>query len=268
MKLSVVPLLLVSSASINAFSILLHSTKSVTKPSISWSSIILWYGPEESQDETMMMMNNLVITSPVLRQVYPALLEWKQTYGHPNIPLGSKEGRQCQTLRRLHIQNKLLADEVAWLKQLGFIFTSLEDVYREADFDEMFQRLMNYEQEHPNNNFQIAKKCPSDPELGAWVTGIRRLAQEGVDPLHSYKLNQVGFAWISTRKCGSKFMDQYRKFIDQVQEQGREAVLSESKPVNWIKAQQEVLKRGTLSHTRVHYLADLFGEDWTTVGRL
>jgi hypothetical protein len=63
-------------------------------------------------------------------------------------------------------------------------------------------------------------------------------------------------------------MDQYRKFIEQVQEQGREAVLSESKTVTWIKAQQEALKRGTLSQTRVHYMGDLFGEDWTTVGRL
>jgi hypothetical protein len=136
-------------------------------------------------------MNKLVITSPVLQQVYPALVEWKQTYGHPNIPLGSKEGRQCQTLRRLRIQNKLLADGVAWLKQLGFIFTSLEEVHRQADFDEMFQRLMNYEQEHPNNNFQIPKKCPSDPELGAWETGIRRLGPDGVDHLHSHKLTQV-----------------------------------------------------------------------------
>jgi hypothetical protein len=266
MKLSVLPLLLVLSASVNAFSVLPLSTKSATKTSMS-SSSILWYSPEESQGETM-MMNNLVITSPVLQQVYPALLEWKQTYGHPNIPLGSKAGRQCQTLRRLHIENKLLVDEVAWLKQLGFIFTSLEDVYRMADFDEMFQRLMDYEQEHPNNNFQIPKKCPSDPVLGAWVTGIRRLGQDGVNPLHSRTLDQVGFAWQSTRKCGSKFMDQYRKFIEQVQEQGREAVLSESKTVTWIKAQQEALKRGTLSQTRVHYMGDLFGEDWTTVGRL
>lgn len=268
MKLSVVPLLLVSSASVNAFSILPHSTQSVTKTPMS-SSSILWYSEEESQDETLRMMDNsLVITSPVLQQVYPALLEWKQTYGHPNIPLGSKEGRQCQTLRRLHIQNKLLADEVTWLKQFGFIFTSLEDVYRQADFDEMFQRLMNYEQEHPDNNFQIPKKCPSDPELGAWVTGIRRLGPEEVDPLHSSKLTQVNFAWLSTRKCGSKFMDQYRKFIVQVEEQGRETVLSESKTVAWIKAQQEALKRGTLSQTRVHYMGDLFGEDWTAVGRL
>jgi hypothetical protein len=285
MKLfSVVPLLLMQSTSIHAFSILsIHSTNSVTK-----KTSILWYtqgpgpgpgqeGPEESsQEETLMMnyydnynnnYNNLVITSPVLKQVYPSLLEWKQTYGHPNIPLGTKEGRQCQTLRRLHLQDKLKAEEVTSLKQLGFIFTSLEDLYREADFNDMWQRLMAYEQDHPHNHFQIAKKCPSDPELGAWVTGIRRLGPDGVDPGHAQTLNDAGFAWISTRKCGSRFMDQYRQYIDQVSRHGRDAVRSQSQTVTWIKAQQEACKRGTLSQTRVHYLRDLFGDDWMTVGQ-
>jgi hypothetical protein len=146
-----------------------------------------------------------------LQQVYPALLEWKQTYEHPNIPLGSKEGRQFHALRRLYIENKPLADEVAWLNQLGFIFTSLEDAYRMAyrmaDFDKMFQRLMKYEQGHPNNIIlKCPKKCPSDPVLGVWVTGTRRLGQDGVNPLLSRKLDPRRFclAMQSMRKYGSK----------------------------------------------------------------
>jgi len=218
------------------------------------------YGRELNSEK-----NNLVISSPVLKQVYPELLKYIEKYGHPNIPLGTKEGRQCVTLRRLHIQNKLTSDEVTWLDSLGFTWHSLEDVYRYANFDELFERLMEYEARHPESNFQVPKKCKEDPELGAWVTGIRRLGRDGVNPEHERRLNSIGFAWESTRKCGSKFMAQYRLLTTRVETEGLETVMAEESTIQWIRAQKEVLKRGGLSQTRVHYMGQLFGEDWTTV---
>eukprot|EP00339_Tiarina_fusa_P002976 CAMPEP_0117037880 /NCGR_PEP_ID=MMETSP0472-20121206/26695_1 /TAXON_ID=693140 ORGANISM="Tiarina fusus, Strain LIS" /NCGR_SAMPLE_ID=MMETSP0472 /ASSEMBLY_ACC=CAM_ASM_000603 /LENGTH=302 /DNA_ID=CAMNT_0004747961 /DNA_START=188 /DNA_END=1096 /DNA_ORIENTATION=+ len=226
-----------------------------------------------------------VFTSPVLQQVYLSLLQHKQEYGNPNIPLGSKEGRQCHTLRRLHIQNKLTVDEVEWLTTIGFTFHSLEDVYKYADFDTLLTRLLEYETAHPDNNFQVPKKCPEDPELGAWVTGIRRLGPDGVNPVHERRLNEVGFAWKSTRKCGSKFMSQYRTYLEILKEKEENGdgdindnnenersnaetlIAADPKAVGWVQAQQEVLKRGDLSQTRVHYMEQLFGEDWTMIGK-
>lgn len=205
--------------------------------------------------------------SPVLKRVYPKLLEWKAQYGHPNIPLGSSEGRQCQTLRRMHIQKKLTDEEVDWLDSLGFVFHSLEDVYKDVCFDELFARLMDYESRHPESNFQVPKKCAEDPELGAWVTGIRRLGKEGTDPEHAKQLDQVQFVWISKKKCGSKFMLRYKELVQMVKVEGLETVMEDPKTTSWIKAQQEVVKRGDMSQTRIHYLEELFGEDWTSIGR-
>jgi hypothetical protein len=205
--------------------------------------------------------------SPVMKKVYPKLLEWKAAYGHPNIPLGNSDGRQCQTLRRLHIQQKLTDEEVEWLDSLGFIFHSLEDVYQDVDFNELFARLMEYEASHPASNFQIPKKCVEDPELGAWVTGIRRVGKEAVDPDHAKRLNEVGFAWESTRKCGSKFMLRYKELVLQVEAEGRDIVLDDPKTTSWIKAQQEVVKRGAMSQTRIHYLEELFGDSWLAMGK-
>lgn len=222
------------------------------------SSTNLLYGRDLNE-------NNLVISSPVLQQVYPDLLKYVDEYGHPNIPLGSKEGRQCQTLRRLHIQNKLSEEEIEWLDSLGFTWHSLEDVYKYADFDEIFQRLLDYEANHPESNFQVPKKCKEDPELGAWVTGIRRLGKDGVNPEHERRLDAIGFAWKSARKCGSKFMEQYRILSTRVNDETLGAVVAEESTVKWIRAQQEALKKGKLSQTRVHYMGSLFGEDWTTV---
>jgi len=205
--------------------------------------------------------------SPVLKRHCRELIQWKEIYGHPNIPLKYDGGNACQILRRLHVQKSLTDEEVEWLEEIGFRFHSIEDVYRFADFDVMMNKLLAYEEANPNNNFQVPKKCPEDPELGAWVTGIRRLGKDGVNPDHERRLCEIDFVWKSTRKCGSKFMNQFREWTKQVQLEGVEAVLEDPETIAWIQAQQLALMRGTLSQTRVQYMGHLFGERWTTIGK-
>ena len=82
------------------------------------------------------------IQSPVLKQVYPALLEHISQFGNPNIPLGNSNGKKCKVLRRLAFQKVLTEEEIDLLTSLGFRFNSLEDVYEEADFDECLGRLL------------------------------------------------------------------------------------------------------------------------------
>lgn len=205
------------------------------------------------------------ITSPVLKQAYFQLLDWKQIYGHPNIPLTNNGGKACQVLRRLRVQNKLLVEEVEWLDSIGFNFHSYEDMYTASDFGEMFDRLVLYESNHPGNNFQVPKKCEEDPELGAWVTGIRRLGKDGVNPEHERRLCEINFAWKSERKCGSKFMIQYRDYVQQAEQVGRDKILQNHETILWIQAQQRALKRGSLSQTRVTYMETLFGENWQEI---
>lgn len=41
-----------------------------------------------------------------------------------------------------------------------------------------------------------------------------------------------------------------------------EAIMSGTKTIEWIQAQQEVLKQGGLSQTQVHYMSRVFG-GWT-----
>lgn len=207
--------------------------------------------------------------SPVLQQVYPKLLEWKQEYGHPNIPLGTPEGRQCATLRRLQIQNKLTEEEIEWLDDIGFIFHSLEDVYSFVDFDALFARLMDYEARHPESNFQVPKKCAEDPELGAWVTGLRRLGPSKVDSKHAERLDEVGFVWVSKRKCGSKFMLQYKDLLKRVEGMSNsdalKCLLADPKINDLIQAQKQIYVKGKMSETRMNYMNNLFGESWISL---
>jgi hypothetical protein len=202
-----------------------------------------------------------------LISVYPHLLEFFQRHGHANIPLGSAEGRQCATLRRLAVQQKLSPQELDFLEQsVNFRFHSLEDVYGYANFEEMLQKLVAYEAIH-HDNYQVPKKYSPDPEFGAWVTGLRRLGPERVQPQHAATLNEIGFSWISKRKCGSKFMQFYRSILERLEDvddaERREEILQMDNEVQkWLQAQREARKRGTLSETRAGYLTNLFGKDW------
>ncbi len=215
------------------------------------------------------------IVSPVLRLVYPDLLKYLEQYGHPNIPLGSEAGRQCATLRRLHVQTKIVESDVAILDSMNFMWHSLEDVYTKQKeyFDDFMQRLQKYKMEN-DGDISPPKKYKNDPELGAWVTAVRRLyTVNEVDDEHVEVLNEFGFQWNSPRKCGSKFMQQYRSIQEQMEsitgqsldevDGQRRAILNEPEMKAWIKAQQIA----NLSETRKHYMAQLVGDDWMNFGQ-
>lgn len=207
------------------------------------------------------------IASPVLTQVYPALVAHKAKFGNPNIPLGSTDGKRCKTLRRLHFQNKLTEAEAALLTEMGFVFHSFEDVYHECDFDEMLGKLMNYHLKF--DTYQIPKKYEPDPELGAWVTMLRRLNNANDLPaIQIEKLDSIGFEWVSTRKCGSSFMKRYREvfaYLAKIVEAGgdvSELVHEDADVMKWVNAQRLAYENGNLSESRGEYMDDLPGIDW------
>ena len=196
------------------------------------------------------------IVSPVLKNVYPDLLLHIEKYQHPNIPLGNAAGRHCLTLRRLHSQQKLCESDIALLDTLHFTWHSLEDVYelQKDDFDAFLGRLLEY-----GGDFSPPKKYAADPELGAWVTALRRLKKQGrVDSTHIQQLEEAtnhSFSWISPRVCQSEFMKSYRAYKEQ---QDR---LASPDFAAFVRAQQAQYE--TLSQTRRSYMAELCGgEDW------
>jgi hypothetical protein len=196
--------------------------------------------------------------SPVLRQVYPALVAFKQRFGHVNIPLGSSDGRKCETLRRLQIQGKLSQRDFEALDELRFRWHSLEDVYHTVNFADLYRRLLEYGIEN-GGDLSVPKKYAPDPELGAWVTGVRRVGRAGVEPNHAEALDEVGFPWESPRMCGSSFMKRYREIKEMKDKEDPlgTAFLSDEKVQAWIRAQQEAAKRGSLSETRKQYMEKL-----------
>jgi len=228
------------------------------------------------------------IESKVLKRVYPAILAHIEEYGNANIPLGSKEGKYCKTLRRLAFQQNLSTDEIDLLTNLGFRWNNFEDVYEEADFDDCLDRLVRYEAE-VKSNYQIPKKYKPDPELGAWVTVIRRIGRENIEPQRMKQLDAIKFAWKSTRKCGSSFMGTYRPLKERlesccknvapsshvendgveaddlwelVDRKGMEDILQEETIGAWLMVQKKKHAAGDLSESRCTYMDQLPGFDW------
>jgi len=231
------------------------------------------------------------IRTPVLKKAYPAMIRNIERYGNPNIPLGSKEGTYCKTLRRLAFQNALSPDETTLLADLGFRFNDFEAVYEEADFDDCLDRLLRYE-EGAGSNYQIPKKYGPDPELGAWVTVVRRIGRENIEEERREKLDAVGFAWKSTRKCGSSFMSAYKALRSRlesfcepvggggvvgesddiavvwkvVDEESLGEVLRDEAVGKFLRKQKAALEGGTLSESRRTYMDRLPGFDWRVWG--
>ena len=154
------------------------------------------------------------------------------------------------------MQGKLPNSDIEVLDEMGFIWYSLEDVYalQKNNFDELLQRLIKY-----GGDLSPPKKYLSDPELGAWVTALRRLYRiDRVDPEHVEKLNAIGFSWVSPKSCGSQFMIQYREIVER---KTKENVFTDDAVISWIRAQQK--QHNNLSQTRKQYMAELLEiEDW------
>lgn len=222
------------------------------------------------------------IESKLLRRAYPAILGHIEEYGNPNIPLGSKEGNYCRMLRRAAFQQTLSTDEIDLLTDLGFRWNSFEGVYEEANFDDCLDRLLRYEEE-VKSNYQIPKKYHPDPELGAWVTVIRRIGRENIEPHRQAKLDAINFAWKSTRKCGSSFMGAYKSLKTRlesccrrtdgaadddetawelVDRSAMEEILREDDVRSWLGKQREAQRTGELSGSRCTYMDQLPGFDW------
>lgn len=170
----------------------------------------------------------------------------------------------CKVLRRMYLQNKLTSQEIELLSSINFKFSSLEDIYYEADFDDILARLVQYKSR--NGDMQIPKKYNEDPELGAWCAGVRRLGPNNINVERKRKLDEIEFEWISTRKCGSSFMKHLRQLETFLEHQTLLELESKDEILwKWLQAQKLAIEKENLSQKRIQYLKSLLPSDWLCV---
>ena len=205
---------------------------------------------------------------------YARLVNYRARWGTADATLSDDEGRWLRVQRRLRAQGKMPAERARKLESLGVSWSSpsdVEDPLGEVDWVDMCTRLEGYIAEHGDG--QVPKKYKLDPALGGWVAACRR-KRLGLGTERVQQLDALGFEWVSTARCGSKFMLGFRKLsafheahghseVERVGQPGSETSRGEelSELRRWCDVQRAARSAGLLSEKRVEYL-DGVGFRW------
>lgn len=188
--------------------------------------------------------------------MYTRLVEYKQVWGHADATLGDELGRWCQSQRRMRSLNRLRDSQIAALDAIDFSWASPsapEDVF--ASWDERVAALAAYVAHYGDG--QVPKKYKNNPALGGWVAAVRRRGRIAYDEHQLQQLDDAGFEWISTRVCGSKFMQNFRELRDFHALQGHSNPPHDTPLATWCNAQRKAAAKGKLSEQRLDYLRSI-----------
>ena len=192
-------------------------------------------------------------TQTTWEERYRELSTYRSTWGTADAPLGDPLGRWCRTQRQAHAEGRLDAERVAKLDALEFSWknpTELTPDELEAIWDQNVESLRAYVLEHGDG--QIPKKYKLNPRLGGWVAAVRRRGPDALPAERRASLENAGFEWISTRKCGSAFMKNFRALRDLPKGEAPSQELQA-----WAEAQKKLAAKGGLSSERRDYLASV-----------
>jgi hypothetical protein len=127
------------------------------------------------------------------------LQEYHTEHGDCLVPLDYafanstiKLGTWVSFQRERHAAGKLRKDRVIQLESLDFSFRALPDDSVQALWDRLFERLVQYKQEHGHCRVPITYK--RDRQLGVWVKGLRN-RRYTLSADQRAALDALGFIW-------------------------------------------------------------------------
>ena len=166
---------------------------------------------------------------------------------------------RCAEQRRLHASGALPTARRAALDGLGLSWRAPSDVDDPAEaWEAMCARLRAYQREHQNTD--VPKKFKPAPRLGGWVAAVRR-CRAALSEAHVAELEEIGFEWTSSRKCGSAFQDSLRRLRAFWAEHGHTDVHrvlgAEDELSLWCESQRAAWRDGRLSPKRSAPLEEL-----------
>jgi hypothetical protein len=189
-------------------------------------------------------------------EMFSALVEFNNTFGHCNVPLRHPEnrklGRWVSRQRELKKLGQLEEQRTKLLDSIGFDWDPLD-----ASWQEMCSSLMAYKAKYGHCN--VPPKMAEWPKLGVWVSSQRTLAMRGrLEEERIEKLNELGFSWNQKEAYWeenfSTLLEFKRTHGHCNVPQGR--VGSKSLSV-WVRTQREAKRQGRLSENRQSRLEEI-----------
>eukprot|EP00956_Cyclotella_meneghiniana_P023549 scaffold46055_cov56-Cyclotella_meneghiniana.AAC.4 len=126
---------------------------------------------------------------------FEELIKYNEEYGNTCVPRRYKKnrslGRWVANQRQVYKHNKLSADRIQKLNEIGFVWNPQNP---QVEWSERFEELIKYKEQHGNTRVPFRYK--ENPSLGAWVKR-QRLAYKRNKMLEDriQKLNCIGFIW-------------------------------------------------------------------------
>lgn len=128
---------------------------------------------------------------------FNALMEYKYQFGNCSPPSnyvtpdGEKLGSWVNKQRNSYKDNELSTDKVAKLKEIGFVWNALDELWTKG-----FKELINYKNSFGNLLPVIDYVSPNGFKLGSWVSNQRaKYKKNSLSPERIEHLEAIGFIW-------------------------------------------------------------------------
>ncbi|OEU07253.1 hypothetical protein FRACYDRAFT_197864 [Fragilariopsis cylindrus CCMP1102] len=141
--------------------------------------------------------------------MYQKLVAYKKKFKSTSVPKiyveDPKLGNWVSTQRRYHNNDMIGENRVDLLNSVGFVW----ETYKTLPWDEMFQRLVRYKEEH--HTTIVPDRYEKDPKLGRWVSHQRTYYNKKGIPVERVKrLDSIGFVW---NPLDEQWMEMYQKLV-------------------------------------------------------
>ncbi len=148
--------------------------------------------PKRQQPERLGSPSRL----PSWERQFKELEAFKEKHGHCNVPGQYKSnpalGNWVSTVRRQRKRGELDEEIIDCLNALGFCWA------RQTTWEQRIHDLKAFKQKHGHCN--VPNWYPSNPGLGAWVSGVRRRKKLGkLAEDRILLLDALGFCWDRSR---------------------------------------------------------------------
>ena len=196
-------------------------------------------------------------------QSFQMILAYKKEHGNVLVPYNYKTfdgfglGWWVRNQRREEKLGKLSRDKKHLLQQVGFVWNPRN---AQHTWEQSFQKLLAYKQEHGNVLVRYNYKTSDGFVLGRWVRYQRReekLGKLGRDKKH--RLEQVGFVW-GTRNSPHTWEQSFQMLLAYKKEHGNVLVRSKYTTFDgfglgrWVRNQRREEKLGKLGRDKKHRL--------------
>ena len=181
-----------------------------------------------------------------------AIVEYKNEYGHCNIPSNHKLYKRCLKIRKNYESGRLDENKFKDLDKLGFKWSI--SVYNDEHWEEMFNELVLFAKEYKHANVPRSYK---NKKLATWVQTQRKY-KDTMSTERKERLLSVGFEFEIGKKRNEKnweeMFNQLLEFKEEFKHVNVSSRYKNKKLANWVNSQRKSYKAGKLSTDRYERL--------------